>query len=1034
MNKIFTKIGVAFAGIAMAIGVGVAVGQSPRAVEKVDAADVEATFNSSLATNINAGDGNITENIDSLDSDIFTVVHYKNGASNGMYVKQNDFRMYHTKKTYAGNYFTVSVPSGYTIKTISLTTTSNGGDLDVFAGSVSVGADQETPNKVTGTTVTATNDVYTINSTEFTVWNNGYHNQTSNNRTAKFNPITIVYSAPANKLATPTNLTQSSGTLSWSAVSDVASYTITYDGVETTGIATNSYTVSNYAVGAHSFKVKAVAGSGYTDSDYSDLLEWDDRADAIVDITNVGPASIEKGETYQLNVETNPENLSVSFSTSSESIATVSASGLVTAVAAGSAIITASFAGNATYKPDSDTITINVTNSLPQNGTLIINSIDRTDTTGTSYANYDGSHATTIEGDSGAQVVWQSSNVMANNGLQFRSTPGYIYNTTPITDRNSQACILSITVTAHAQNTGQYKVFYGTTPNPTTSETLSSGDKYFRIQRSSGTFNASSITVTWGVPVSLNGITAVQSNESKAKTYYAGDKLTGADFAVTTSYTDSSLNSTITDGTGVYFNEACTETEFTLSQGNSNSVTVYYKDANNRKAGTAEPVAISNNVLAPRTDVTMEADDIYMYVGDSDITPAVRNASTSDAISGCAFVSGTTSAVTIVDGKVHAVAVGQSTITVTKESTTTHTYKTFTFKVTVLSTIESVVNDCLELASTASLSSSRTIKGTVTGLYGTNFMIQQGDYGMYVYSPYTDQGVAVGDVAVVSAVFGRYNKWVESRSNLSVTKLNEEPEQITPLAVSDPTELTNEHQNRLVSFTGLTYVSGSYTVGTGSNIEFKTTTDETVIYRTEAAVDDLIEAAIKTKIDAIKTDAGKNYVVDLIGVHYTFFNDGQDLQQFKVTSADCISYRAKTATDAEVVQQFVNEKLHWNDYYTDHDPINDVGDDACLGANGYYITAKNAFQLLTEAQQKLFRHIDQGENPDTYAEPRARYEAWATAYGDTTPYEANVTPRSSSIGLSIQDSNSAPAIIAVIAAVSTLAIGGFFFLRKRKIG
>ena len=44
MNKIFTKIGVAFAGIAMAIGVGVAVGQSPRSVVSAKALTGGTTY------------------------------------------------------------------------------------------------------------------------------------------------------------------------------------------------------------------------------------------------------------------------------------------------------------------------------------------------------------------------------------------------------------------------------------------------------------------------------------------------------------------------------------------------------------------------------------------------------------------------------------------------------------------------------------------------------------------------------------------------------------------------------------------------------------------------------------------------------------------------------------------------------------------------------------------------------------------------------------------------------------------------------
>ena len=54
MNKIFTRIGVAFVGIAMAIGVGVAVGTKDNRVQRADAGVQTKTVSASDFTEISS--------------------------------------------------------------------------------------------------------------------------------------------------------------------------------------------------------------------------------------------------------------------------------------------------------------------------------------------------------------------------------------------------------------------------------------------------------------------------------------------------------------------------------------------------------------------------------------------------------------------------------------------------------------------------------------------------------------------------------------------------------------------------------------------------------------------------------------------------------------------------------------------------------------------------------------------------------------------------------------------------------------------
>lgn len=205
MNKLFKKIAGLSLGLVMAIGVGVAVGSKEAKVAR--AVDLSATFNSTKTTNISATEGNITSDIENLSSSIFTVMYYKNGASNDFYIKQNDFRMYATKQTYKGNYFTVSCTSSYTIKSIAFGGTTALTTVNVFKGAVTVSS-----NQVTGTSVTASSGSYAINDTQFTIYNN--NKNVASNTQVRFGSITITY--------------ESSGGTSYN-------YSITYNGNGNTG-------------------------------------------------------------------------------------------------------------------------------------------------------------------------------------------------------------------------------------------------------------------------------------------------------------------------------------------------------------------------------------------------------------------------------------------------------------------------------------------------------------------------------------------------------------------------------------------------------------------------------------------------------------------------------------------------------------------------------------------------------------------------------------------------------------------------------
>ena len=119
---------------------------------------------------------------------------------------------------------------------------------------------------------------------------------------------------------------------------------------------------------------EAIAGSFKSSSDSYVLTVTDTRTNAglAYDVENV---TVIEGETIDGPTLTNINNLPVTFESSDVDVATVDATtGKVTGVAVGSAIITASFVGNVTYKASSVSYTVNVKKEIPA-GVLLWESV-----------------------------------------------------------------------------------------------------------------------------------------------------------------------------------------------------------------------------------------------------------------------------------------------------------------------------------------------------------------------------------------------------------------------------------------------------------------------------------------------------------------------------------------------------------------------------------------------------------------------------------------------------------------------------------
>lgn len=105
-----------------------------------------------------------------------------------------------------------------------------------------------------------------------------------------------------------------------------------------------------------------------------------------------------------------------------------------------------------------------------------------------------------------------------------------------------------------------------------------------------------------------------------------------------------------------------------------------------------------------------------------------------------------------------------------------------------------------------------------------------------------------------------------------------------------------------------------------------------------------------------------------------------------------------------------------------HNP-EDSDTGACKGASGPYYTAKNA--LLGDWSSILSYFRDNSSNE------RARYQAWASAVGDASPYALPAGSANYEMN-NVNNSSTTTLVIIVISAISLIAVSSYFVIRRRK--
>ena len=113
------------------------------------------------------------------------------------------------------------------------------------------------------------------------------------------------------------------------------------------------------------------------------------------------------------------------------------------------------------------------------------------------------------------------------------------------------------------------------------------------------------VTITYDDGTAADTLDSISVGLKEVGTYYVGDVINASDLSVTPTYHTAGEQSAITNGTGVYFDQSCTQTTYTLQNSDvtDGEVTVWYKDVNNSKISGTLSITVLEAIVV---DFTLE--------------------------------------------------------------------------------------------------------------------------------------------------------------------------------------------------------------------------------------------------------------------------------------------------------------------------------------------------------------------------------------------------------------------------------------------
>ena len=313
-------------------------------------------------------------------------------------------------------------------------------------------------------------------------------------------------------------------------------------------------------------------------------------------------------------------------------------------------------------------------------------------------------------------------------------------------------------------------------------------------------------------------------------------------------------------------------------------------------------------------------------------------------------------------------------------------------------------------------------KGTVIGIVGNSYYLQQGSYGIMVYGGSTTPptGMKVGDLVEVTSKVINYNSYLMESNGTPTASILGTGTLPAATIVTTLSAFNSVNQSTYVTFNGLKLKGSTFAWDqepTDSKDGIATVQDgsgnDVTLFLSRFADD-------KANIIDVLEDLVSTDTFDVAKGVKAIAAGGASAGQSQLSLFDSHNITIHHA-GADLVQDWIDEYMFMDDASFDGN-----GTGKCISDN-LYITAKRALVALGSENVTKFS-TNEGSK---YTTALARYNEWARINGDTKPFEGNEIVRAQ---LNINGTNSNVIVIALVAStiIAISFAGVLISIRKRK--
>lgn len=755
-------------------------------------------------------------------------------------------------------------------------------------------------------------------------------------------------------------------------------------------------------------------------------------SDSTVHVTGVtlnkNSTSISKGSTETLTATVSPNNATnkaVTWTSSNTSAATVSNSGVVSVPS--NATVGATSTITVTTSDGSYTATCIVTVAAAiESQTLTITRSSFSTSGG--YAWYDWTQATTdstsISGKGELYTTTASS-------MQFNKSKGNkvaaIFNTTAIpgsitkieatsqqTTIRSWTAYVTSTACSSSGSTltfGSNKTTVGTTSpavgSSTSFGTSSAGYSYFCIQENDSSASyISEFKITY-TPKSISSI-AVKTSPTKT-TYEAGEYFDPTGLVITATYSDSSTSDISYATSGASFTFLPT-TSTALTTDNT-SVTITYSGKSTSQAITVNAAKVLSSISISGYVASFVEGDTFSYGG---IVTAHYSDSTTANVTASATFSG-----------YNMTTLGSQTVTVSYGG------KSQTYNITVgMGTLSSIAVS--GQTTTYQKNNAFAFDGVCTAIFANGY--QKNVTPTSVTSP----DMSTGGTKTITVSFTYNGNTRTTTYDITVNSSRVVIEETTTTGYSVIGTITYPSNTQTISVNTLSVSTSGYTaiesnsirLGSGSNTGTVTVTSTTsnitkvVVSAKSYGSDTSVTLTVGGSSNTI-TSSYANYTKEYatatnsVAIATTTSKKRAYVESITVyeTKTTTVETDISTSADCVGLESFIDTYMHM-EYVENLGYCKD-------NEHHYYSTAKTAFNGLNTHQRSLFT------SNSAYASEWVRLSAWAASNGESLNGSNQLAAVRINL-ITLDNNQNSTLIILVASMLGIAAIGGYFFLRKRK--